>query len=192
MLPVRVEETTSDGPKVRIVMTDFQVDVELDESLFSLDVPEGYTVQQNVEVDMSKKPLNYLADALKMAAEANDGVFPAELRGENGIDGMLLGAAKEWSKERAKDSPADAMKRSTDVAMAVGGAFGLVFSLSPENDWHYAGKNVNLNTPDRPIFWYKPVKSKNIYHVLYADLTVKEVPSNGVLKVPQAQEGNKP
>lgn len=187
-LPVRVEETTSDGPKVRIVMTDFQVDVELDESLFSLDVPEGYTVQQNVEVDMSKNPLNYLADALKMAAEANDGVFPSELRGENGIDGVLLGAAKE----RAKDSPANAMKRSTDVAVAVGGAFGLVFSLSPENDWHYAGKNINLNTPDRPIFWYKPVKSKDIYQVLYADLTIKEVPSNEVPKVPQGQEGNKP
>ena len=37
LLPIRVEETTKDktGPKARIVMTDFHVNVPLDESLFS-------------------------------------------------------------------------------------------------------------------------------------------------------------
>jgi outer membrane lipoprotein-sorting protein len=41
-LPIRVEQVTSGATEVRIVMTDFEADVDLDESLFSLDPPEGY------------------------------------------------------------------------------------------------------------------------------------------------------
>ena len=58
LLPVRVEkrlliidkstnatgDSNKDLSEVRIVMSDFQVDVKLDKSLFSLDVPDGYTV----------------------------------------------------------------------------------------------------------------------------------------------------
>jgi hypothetical protein len=65
--------------------------------------------------------------------------------------------------------------------MALGGAYGVIFSLSPEaNDWHYAGKGVKLGTRGTPIFWYKPHKTSDTYHVLYADLSVKEVPRDQV------------
>ena len=107
LLPIRVEETTeaADGPKVSIVMTDFQVNVPLDESLFSVDVPPGYTVQQTMQIDASKSPWAYLADALKMAAEYNDGVFPPALRGEQGIDGIMQRAATTLVEKHGKGSP---------------------------------------------------------------------------------------
>ena len=173
-------------------MTDFQVGVDLDESLFSLEVPAGYTVQQTAQIDLSKKPIAYLAEALKMAAEHNDGVFPPTLRGEEGIDGIMQRAAKSLGQKHGND-PAELLKLSTELAMKLGGAFGVLFSLSPEeNDWHYAGKDVKLNTPDRPIFWYKPYKTSATYQVLYADLSVKEVPSEEVAKFPESEGGPKP
>jgi outer membrane lipoprotein-sorting protein len=184
-LPIRVEEATT-NPEMRIVMTDFRTGVDLDESLFSVDVPKGYTVRQTTQLDLSKKPIQYLADALKMAAECNHGVFPPELRGEHGIDGIIQhGAAK-----LAKEKPAEAMKLTADIAGKVGGAFGLLFSLRPENDMHYVGKDVKLGTPNRPIFWFTLGKKSN-YQVLYADLSVKEVAAKDAPQTP-AEGKSKP
>jgi outer membrane lipoprotein-sorting protein len=195
-LPIRVEETTSTGPdatgpEVHIVMTDFQVGMDFDASLFSLDVPAGYTVQRTTQLDLSKEPIAYLAEALKWAAEHNDGVFPATLRGDHGIEGVMRRAATTLANS-VKDS-SDVLKLSTDVAMKLGGALGVVLSLSPgENDWHYAGKDVKLNTPNRPIFWFKPHRKSTTYQVLYADLSVKKVPAEEAPKVPQSEDGPRP
>jgi outer membrane lipoprotein-sorting protein len=192
LLPLRVEETTeaAAGPEVRIVMTDFQIGVDLDASLFSLEVPAGYTVQQTTQIDLSKKPITYLVETLKMAAEYNDGVFPATLRGEQGIDGIMMRAAKALAKKYAKDSP-EMLKAQTDLAMKLGATFGILFSLSPENDWHYTGKDVKFNTPNRPIFWYRPAKNAS-YQVIYADLSVKEVSAEEAPKAPKPEGGPKP
>jgi outer membrane lipoprotein-sorting protein len=187
-LPIRVEESMTGEQSAHIVMSDFQVDVEMDEALFSLDVPEGYVVEQTAQLDLSKKPIEILADALKVAAEFNDGVFPPTLRGEKGIDGMIQQAAKKMAEEAAKD-PAKLRIKANELAMKVGGAFGVVFALTPDNDWHYTGKDVKINTPDRPIFWYKAGKGSTTYQVLYADLTVKEVPAAEAPKDPAVQGG---
>jgi hypothetical protein len=67
--------------------------------------------------------------------------------------------------------------------MKMGAAFGILLSLSPEHDWHYVGKDVKLNTANRPIFWFKP-KNRSRYQVIYADLSVKEVTPEDAPKVP--------
>ena len=190
LLPIRVEETTgaATSSEVRIVMTDFQVGVDLDEALFRVDVPAGYIVQQTMQVDLSKKPVTYLADALKWAAEHNDGVFPATMQGEQGLDGIARRAGTELAKNLTKNAP-ELLKLQTDVAMKLGGAFGVLFSLPPDA-WHYAGKDVKLNTPNRPIFWYK-LKTDAKSTVIYADLSIKEVPANEAPKVPRPEESSK-
>jgi hypothetical protein len=78
------------------------------------------------------------------------------------------------------------MNLGIDLSMKLGGAFGVLFSLTPENDWHYAGKDVKLDTPDQPIFWYKPHKASTSYQVLYANLSVKEVAPEEVPKASQS------
>ena len=191
LLPIRVEETTgaASGSEVRIVMSDFQIGVDLDESLFSVDVPAGYTVQQTMQIDLSKKPVAYLAEALKWAAEHNDGVFPATMRGEQGMDGVMRRAGTEMAKNLAKNDP-EMMKLQTDIAMKLGGAFGVLFALPPDA-WHYAGKDVKLNTPNRPIFWYK-LKTDAKCTVIYADLSIKEVPPEETPKAPPPESDSKP
>jgi outer membrane lipoprotein-sorting protein len=187
LLPIRIEETTT-SPEAQIVMTDFQTGVSLDPALFSIDVPAGYTVPHTAQLDFSKKPINYVADALKIAAEYNGGIFPPELRGEHGIDGIVSRGAKELKQK----SPAAQMKMAAvfELSSKLGGAFGVLFALQPDNDMHYAGKDVKVGTPNRPIFWYKPTKDAN-YQVLYADLTVKEVAAKDVPKGPEAEGGKK-
>ena len=161
-------------------MTDFQVGVDLDKSLFSLDVPPGYTVQQTMQVDLSKSPWAYLADALKMAADCNDGVFPDTLRGEQGIDGVIQRGAKTLAEKHGKGA-LDGLKLGTEIAMKLGGAFG-VLSVLPPDAFHYTGKGVKLNTPNRPILWIKQTKGGQCM-VIYADLSIKEVPAEEAPKM---------
>jgi hypothetical protein len=49
------------------------------------------------------------------------------------------------------------------------------------------GKGVTINTPDRPIYWYRPDPSA-MYTVIYADLSVKQVPAADLPKVPDSSE----
>ncbi len=191
LLPIRVEETTgaASGSEVRIVMSDFHIGVDLDESLFSVDLPAGYTVQQTMQIDLSKKPVAYLAEALKWAAEHNDGVFPATMRGEEGLDGVMRRAGTEMAKKLANNK-AEMTKLVSDIAMKLGGVYGFLFALPPDA-WHYAGKDIKLNAPNRPIFWYK-LKTDAKCTVIYADLSIKEVPANEAPKVPKSKESSKP
>jgi outer membrane lipoprotein-sorting protein len=186
LLPIRIEQTTSE---TRVVMTNFQTGMNLEPSLFSIDVPAGYTVPNTAQLDFSKKPINYVADALKIAAGYNGGVFPQELRGEHGIDGIVFRGERELKKK----NPAAQMKLAAimELSSKLGGAFGVLYSLRPENDWHYAGKDVKLGTPNRPIFWYKPKKDGD-YVVLYADLSVKEVAAKDVPNAPKVDDRNIP
>jgi hypothetical protein len=64
---------------------------------------------------------------------------------------------------------------------------GITFytTLKPENDPHYVGGGVKLGTPDCPILWYKPSEADK-YRVIYADLSVKEMASDDVRKLPEA------
>lgn len=187
LLPIRVEQTneTAGVSKVSIVMTDFKVNIPLDESLFSVDVPPGYTVQQTMQLDASKSPWAYLADGLKMAAEHNDGEFPPTLRGAQGIDGIMLRATKTLAEKHSKASPQERMKQATELSMKLAAALGVVNAL-PQDAYHYAGKDVKLGTPDRPIFWIKQKKDGRCV-VIYADLSIKETSANEAPKVPQSE-----
>ena len=58
-LPVRIETETGagtggNGLKARITLTDFQFDAELDESLFSLKFPKGYSVETQRSPELSR------------------------------------------------------------------------------------------------------------------------------------------
>jgi len=198
-LPIRVEQSATGATEVRIVMTDFEVDLDLDESLFSLDPPEGYSVQQ-MDIELPKRPLVMLARTLGTAAECNDGVFPPTLRGENGIDGMMPRVAAMWQKKYGAD-PAEAFKEGNataefqkqvaELSMNLGGAFAILNALSPKHDWHYAGKDVKLDTPNRPIFWWRLRKAGD-YEVIYADLSVKDVAAEDLPKLPPAEDSPTP
>jgi hypothetical protein len=181
LLPVRVECD-------RLMMTDFRINPELDKSLFSLDVPAGYTVR-TMRVDPSKTLWVGLTGALKLAAEHNGGMFPSALRGEQGIDGIMQRAVDTFKKEHGEASP-EALKLSQDVRRKLDEALAVLNALPPDA-WHYAGKNVKPGTPDRPILWAKN-RSGTGYHAIYADLSVKAVSVKEASEFPRPTDGSKP
>ncbi len=106
------------------------------------------------------------------------------------------------------------LKLSTDIAMKLDGALAVLDALPPDA-WHYAGKDVKLNTPNWPILWVKnlasafcslvaPLNTPNrpilwaknrngtSYQVIYADLSVKEVPVEEAPKMPQSESEGGP
>ncbi len=170
-LPVRVEYATTTEPKVREVLTDFQINVNLEESLFSLEVPTGFTEERQT-VDLATRPVDHLVAALRYTAEHNDDMFPDELRGKVGIDGVLQ---RSTNIAQGK-TPAERRKMIMEVAGKLGSAFAVLLSLSPEHDLHYVGKDVKLDAPNKPILWFRvrPKETSN-YYVVYADLTIKEL-----------------
>lgn len=195
-LPVRVEVTMGQGPVVMtMIMTDFQTGMHLDESLFSTKVPEGYTVQ-NLNLDASTPTIEDLAKMLRILAEQNKGVFPDKLPGPNDLFKLQQQFTKDYTESLMKDitgtlkkenvaeknpgkivaelAKSDKMQKMIDKTMPISRGITFAATLTPANDSHYAGRGVKLDTPDRPIFWYKPTGGER-YHVLYADLSIKKM-----------------
>ena len=77
----------------------------------------------------------------------------------------------------------------------IGRGFQFGLQLSEAADAHYAGKGVKRDTKDSPIFWYKPA-GKTAYHVIFADLTVKDSASapkvEGAQRLEKASKAKKP
>ena len=195
-LPIRVEFTTSTMMAGQMVMENFRYNVDLDPSLFSLEPPPGYSVQtMNATVAVEED----LPKFLRFVAEHNNGNFPAALGMNKEVMQAMQAVVKpELEKLEAKyhikpkpgEQPpaammAEAMK--TVIPLAQKHMQGIMFyaTLKPENDSHYAGKDVKLGTQNRPIFWYKPTGAEK-YRVIYADLSVKEATPAEVKNFPKS------
>jgi len=208
---IRLEYEQPDGSS-HGVMTNFHYDMELDPSLFSLEPPPGYTVKT---IEMSMPVEDDLINTLRFIAEHNDGGFPSSLAYVNkDFQQAIMAAAKEESEKLMKAPETQKlmeklkaqygsdkesfrkewMKQWMELAtpnnqkLMLKYMQGLTFytMLTAQNDSHYAGKGIKLDTPDTPIFWYKPTGSKK-YRVIYADLSVKEVAPDEVPKVSEAE-----
>jgi len=96
LLPVRIETSmpTVMDQQITAVFTDFAFDVELDDSLFSLKVPEEYAVE-TMQLDASRPQEEDLIEMLRLWAESTDGKFPSAFN---------MNAIKEFSEAWAKES----------------------------------------------------------------------------------------
>jgi outer membrane lipoprotein-sorting protein len=183
-LTVRIEMGSSvRGIEAHTVMNDFVFDPELDESLFSLNVPAGYT-RQEVNVDMSQPKEADLLSALGEFAKTSGGTFPAMMKPAvstadrmaqvSEISAQTAAAlARSAAQSGGRPSPeqvAAAIKVSTGLQRAV----AFVDALPPESKWHYSSAGVRLGDADKPLCWWLPAGSKT-YRAVYGDLSVRDV-----------------
>lgn len=165
-LPVRMESKIDMPmlPKVDMVMKDFEWDVAADESEVSMEVPAGYTVQE-VNFNGSTPTENDLLASLRLMATENGGKF-ADSFDLAGAMGAMKGAKAAAKQGADKDKTNEAMQKMMTVTR------GLMFVQKTNGeDFHYAGKGVELGQAGRPVLWYRPNGSET-YHVIDADLTV--------------------
>ena len=80
-LPVRVEMTSGMEGSVKATFSDFVFNVDMDESLFSLEPPAGYAVRnvRNAKTDHSPEEEKDLIETFREYSKLSDGAFPDSL-----------------------------------------------------------------------------------------------------------------
>jgi len=166
---------------------DIRYDVELDDSLFRLEPPEGYAVEVKQRDRITEKEM---IEYLGILADFNDKMFPDQAFPQPWELLSKIDRASHkyhWPKPGEESTAAERKLLDTDMRYSwrfgtVGNAPILVFfSWDPdtivENSFRYLGKGVNLGDKDRIVCWYKlkDAKDPSTYRVVYGDLSVKDV-----------------
>ena len=166
---VRVEMEFTNAPGMNKIMTDFQFNVELDDSLFSLTPPAGFTPLE-VQADVSKVTEQDLIDYLRSwSSWTKDGMFPPTLVGAE-----LPKIAAEMARQGKFGEGQTTEQQHDQDAITMYRGMMFVTQLPADSNWRYAGENVSYGDANTPIFWYRP-KDSQTYRVIYGDLSVKDV-----------------
>lgn len=155
--------------KTTILMKDFQWNAELDMSLFSFDVPEGYTVEEK-ELDVTEPDEKVLVDVLAFWAEINDGQFPADIDdlGDPNIVKPLL--KKAYDKDGDVKAEFDTACKQMNKILS---ALYFVQQNKVAGSWEYTGADVQYGDAESIIYWFKADNSEE-YTIIYGDLTIKK------------------
>lgn len=170
-LPVRIESDTKLIPKVKTVWTHFEFNIPVKASLFSMMPPAGYTVV-DVPVDVSPPTENDLIATLRQYAQMTGGTFPDAFDTPSTMRFVQKLMTKLGVKQQQEPSP-EQQRELMETILKLNRGFMFALQLPPEADANYAGKDVKRDSPDTPMFWYRPKGTKQ-YRVIYADLSVRE------------------
>ena len=152
--------------QMQFIYTDFQFDVEMNESLFSMEIPEGYSEPAQGELSIEGSTEQDLVKTLRIWAEVIlDDVFPRDFTGEVYLEDVNKNLKKFVKLEH---------KEKIELAMKLQPGYIFVQLLKAENDWNYVGGNVKVGDTGSPVCWYRPTDSET-YRVIYGDLSVKDV-----------------
>ena len=164
--PIRIEAKI--GQEFSFTMKNFEFNADVDESLVSMDVPEGYTLQKT-DVPLGNATEEDFIESLRIWAEIiGDGTFPEAIGSQRAMEDMPTLIQKVEAMQITEE-------QGTQIGM--GFARGLMFHQMMENQggqWHYAGAGVKLGDASKPIFWYQP-QGAQTYRVISGDLSAKDV-----------------
>ena len=162
--PVEMNLTMFQGES-KATMSDFKFDVELDDALFSLDIPEGYTDVEEQQIEVKDASVDDVAELLRAWSRLRGGTFPDALT-PSGIAKDLqdfMKRGKSGNKGLTKDDAGDVYSMTRAWML-----------LAQHGKTHYAGKGVTLGDAETAVFWYKP-KDSETYKVIYGDLRIEDV-----------------
>ncbi len=163
---VQVEQKYASAPGMNRIIKNIKFDIELDDSLFSLTPPAGYkSMGVEMKSDTAIQTEETFVAWLGWWANGNtDETFPPMVAGTE-MAKVCMDMAKQGKLKGASWDKVDPSQMFN--------ALLFVAKLPKESNWRYAGNGVKVNTPDMPIFWYRPAGSQ-MYRVIYADLSVRE------------------
>lgn len=198
--PVRMEFNVPNIPQkdgAGIVMRDFAWDEAVDDTKFSLTVPEGYEVR---EMDMSNAQPEDLATLLRVYAALSQEPYPADFGIETitGINTLMMDPALTPEQNQARlierltpmygaEALADGQLQDTMMQMSATMGRGAIFmaTLAEEaEDWRWVGGGATPGSGDVPLCWWKPSDSEN-YRVIFNDFTIHEVAPEDLPEVPE-------
>lgn len=171
---VQVEQKYAIAPGMNRIIKNIKFDIELNDSLFSLTPPAGYK-EHNIELksNVSAETEETFVNWLRWWTQANiDETFPPRITGPE-MAKICMDLAKEGKLKQEAWQKSDPQEMFHAMLFAA--------KLPADSNWRYTGNGVKINTPDTPIFWYRPAGSEK-YRVIYADLTVRELPADQLPK----------
>ena len=155
--------------KLTIVMTDFVWNTDFDDSLFSLEPPQHYNLEEK-HFNVSEAGEGSLIYALSFWAQMSEGFFPQainDLGDPNKLKPLLL------EKFDGDGDPAEELDLAIDTANEI--LKGLMFAQQQkvEGNWNYAADGVRLGDADKPLCWWKNRLTQN-WRVIYGDLSIAD------------------
>lgn len=176
-LPVRLE-VIHVGRGRKIIISEFEFDMDFDEALFSTTAPEGYTVEKIGKEEIARwtkiaqgTTEEDFVEGLRALAVFLDGQFPPE------IELRALQTTLREYIEQNNLSESEIEERLAPVSEKWTKAIWYINKLRGEmevSDFHYAGEGVKLGDSDTPVIWWLP-KDSQTYRVIYGDLNVRDM-----------------
>ncbi|MBM4024739.1 MAG: hypothetical protein FJ280_04940 [Planctomycetes bacterium] len=162
-LPIRIEQKEG---QLSVICKNLQFGVPMDETLFSMEVPEGHTLQQT-EIDLLGSTEADFIEGLRILAERyGDSQFPDSVALE---DFMKRIPQMQEKEKQFKLSP----EEDADLTSKIQKHILFLRFYKGEGKWYYRGQGVKLGEADKAIFWYRP-KDSATYRVIYGDLHVED------------------
>lgn len=156
---------------------DFSWNSGLDESLFSLIPPEGYSIEIDSLIESTDSRSDIL-DALEQWTSISGGRFPDDI---NDLSNQELAEpllVKAFDKDGDPEEEFDKAIRALQTI--VNGCFFAQLRKA-EGTWNYSGKGVKLGDKESPVCWWKEEKADK-YTIIYGDLRIEEVPEKDLPK----------
>jgi len=179
-LPVRIESSDNIlGKQVRTTSSDFQIDPDIDDALFRLDLPPGYTLRKAASnlLEMDEKtllnPEKAAAALLRMFADKTGGTFPKRLDDLTDFFNVFP------KKQKLGELPDDEAMRVISSASRF-----LIATRQLKGGFGYKSEGVKLGDADKILFWYRP-EGAAIYRALYGDLHVSDVTADRLPEKPK-------
>jgi hypothetical protein len=170
--PIRIELLMGQS---QTIIKNIEFDVPVDESLVSMDIPDGYTLYEG-ELDYTDFDEQDFIVILQFWAEhVLGGNFPDSV---SAVDILKMRPALRQTIDQLNIS--DEEKIQIGAAMGRGFMFFRQLEFS-RTDWRYVGKGVEFGDANTAVFLYQP-KGSNTYRVIYGDLTVKDVAPENLLE----------
>ena len=184
---VQIEALVEHSSVTKVVMKDFQFNQTFDESLFSFEVPKGYSVDTLPEIDLANIPTveESMVGALRAFTKLSDGKFPkkpANLDGwaewmspNNDSDMSLLESigqafVEEWAiTEEDREVRQEQELELTNHVIFV---CSFVAQMS-QNDYDYLGDGITTDDERTIVFWYRA--EENHFRAIYSDFSVSDI-----------------
>jgi outer membrane lipoprotein-sorting protein len=160
----------------RVVMSDFQFNLALDDALFSVEAPEGYELVAvpNDAGSLADANETHLLDYLRISRDAT-GAFPAIVDPARPFETSQL-MAKTAQQYLQQEARAGRLKIANEqegmkLAMQFVPSVFFVTKMNSANDYHYAGDKIAPGNPNDWIAWWRPDGSTT-YRVILGDLSI--------------------
>jgi outer membrane lipoprotein-sorting protein len=163
--------------------TNIKLNVDLDKTMFNMEVPEGYALTEEQKKEPEDLPTT--VDEEKIIANLREwtdltgGVFPSSVLGWSAIKDLDPNAdisfeQKEWNGFNGYVHVNMPNLKTYLKVMQLMSSGGVIGRMPEGAEWHYAGKGVKFGDAETPIFWYRP-KDAATYRVIYGDLSIRDV-----------------